>query len=66
LARAEIRRLVDDLAATAHAMGELMLEVAPAYLSDHQAAEYLAPLCKEIDDDLDSARTPLRPHWLRR
>ncbi|MEN8655508.1 hypothetical protein ABCR94_34280 [Streptomyces sp. 21So2-11] len=38
----ELRRVVDDLAATTHQLGELMLEVAPAYLSDTAAADVLA------------------------
>ncbi|WP_189969483.1 hypothetical protein [Streptomyces violascens] len=47
------RRVVDVLAATAHAIGELMLEVAPAYLDAHQAADCLALLCHQIGDPLD-------------
>ncbi|MFF1651099.1 hypothetical protein [Streptomyces sp. NPDC058240] len=43
-----LRRVVDDLAASTHAIGELMLEVAPAYLSDTDAADVLAPLCDAI------------------
>ena len=50
---AAARRLVDDLAANNHAIGELMLEVAPAYLSDTAAAEVLHPLCEEIGEPLD-------------
>ncbi|AEY94154.1 hypothetical protein SHJG_p1023 (plasmid) [Streptomyces hygroscopicus subsp. jinggangensis 5008] len=34
---AAARRLVDDLAANTHAIGELLLEVAPVYLSDADA-----------------------------
>ncbi|MFF1561681.1 hypothetical protein [Streptomyces sp. NPDC058279] len=48
-----MRALVDRLAASAYAMGELMLEVAPAYLSDEQAADVLALLCNEIGEDLE-------------
>ncbi|MFC9608834.1 hypothetical protein ACFTTN_36125 [Streptomyces niveus] len=29
-----------------------MLEVAPAYLSDSEAADVLAPLCEQIGQDL--------------
>ncbi|MDX3528482.1 hypothetical protein P1P75_19040 [Streptomyces sp. ID05-39B] len=47
------RRLVDDLAANSHAIGELMLEVAPAYLSDTDAAEVLALLCEQIGEPLE-------------
>ncbi|WP_331735574.1 hypothetical protein [Streptomyces sp. NBC_00057] len=50
---AALRRTVDDLAASTHAIGELMLEVAPAYLSDTEAADVLAPLCEEIGEPLD-------------
>ncbi|MGW2183683.1 hypothetical protein ACWCXX_37850 [Streptomyces sp. NPDC001732] len=48
-----MRRVVDDPAASTHAIGELLLEVAPAYLSDHQAADTLALFCDEIGIDLD-------------
>uniref|UniRef100_UPI002F90CBD0 hypothetical protein n=1 Tax=Streptomyces sp. NBC_01562 TaxID=2975879 RepID=UPI002F90CBD0 len=47
------RRLVDDLAANSHAIGELMLEVAPAYLSDTDAADVLALLCEQIGEPLE-------------
>ncbi|MFB6812811.1 hypothetical protein [Streptomyces sp. NPDC056387] len=50
---AALRRVVDNLAASSHAIGELMLEVAPAYLSDSQAADVLALLCDEIGEPLD-------------
>lgn len=50
----ELRRVVDDLAATTHQLGELMLEVAPAYLSDTAAADVLAPLCDAIGETLDN------------
>ncbi|MCX5426196.1 hypothetical protein OHU11_00095 [Streptomyces sp. NBC_00257] len=50
---AALRRAVDDLAASTHAIGELMLEVAPAYLSDTAAADVLALLCEEIGEPLD-------------
>ncbi|WP_371096943.1 hypothetical protein [Streptomyces sanglieri] len=50
---AALRRVVDDLAASTHAIGELMLEVAPAYLSDTAAADVLALLCEEIGEPLD-------------
>ncbi|MFI5621460.1 hypothetical protein [Streptomyces sp. NPDC051567] len=50
----ELRRVVDDLAATTHQLGELMLEVAPAYLSDTAAADVLTPLCEQIGEDLEN------------
>lgn len=33
-------------------MAELMLEVAPAYLSDTEASDVLAPLCAAIGESL--------------
>ncbi|MFJ4536701.1 hypothetical protein ACIP39_12150 [Streptomyces tibetensis] len=50
---AVLRRVVDDLAAHSHAIGDLMLEVAPAYLSDTDAADALALLCEEIGEPLE-------------
>ncbi|MFF1401485.1 hypothetical protein ACFVZD_48460 [Streptomyces sp. NPDC058287] len=51
---AALRAVVDDLAASAHAIGELMLEVAPAYLSDTDAAHgVLALLCEQIGEPLE-------------
>ncbi|MEU3550700.1 hypothetical protein [Streptomyces longwoodensis] len=50
---AALRRVVDDLAASTHAIGELMLEVAPAYLSDIEAADVLALLCEQIGEPLE-------------
>ncbi|MET9663039.1 hypothetical protein [Streptomyces sp. NPDC006510] len=50
---AALRRVVDDLAASTHAIGELMLEVAPAYLSDIEAADVLALLCDQIGEPLE-------------
>ncbi|MFE3581389.1 hypothetical protein [Streptomyces vinaceus] len=51
---AEGRQLTDKLFASAHAIGELMLEVAPAYLSDSEAANgALALLCEEIGEPLE-------------
>jgi hypothetical protein len=50
---AALRRVVDELAASTHAIGELMLEVAPAYLSDTDAADVLALLCEEIGEPLE-------------
>lgn len=50
---AALRQIVDELVASTHAMGELMLEVAPAYLSDTAAAEVLAPLCDAIGEVLE-------------
>jgi hypothetical protein len=52
-ALAALRAVVDDLAASTHAIGELMLEVAPAYLSDTAAADILAPLCDAIGEELE-------------
>ncbi|WP_030753160.1 hypothetical protein [Streptomyces sp. NRRL S-31] len=48
-----MRAVVADLAASGHAMGELMLEVAPACLSDIEAADVLVLLCEEIGEPLD-------------
>ncbi|MFF2852079.1 hypothetical protein ACFVT5_38005 [Streptomyces sp. NPDC058001] len=50
--RAAPRTVVDDLAASSHAIGELMLEVAPAYLSDTDATDVLALLCDQIGEPL--------------
>ncbi|MFD0396451.1 hypothetical protein ACFQ3Z_46380 [Streptomyces nogalater] len=50
---AALRRVVDDLAASAHAIGELMLKVAPAHLSDSEAADVLALLCEQIGEPLE-------------
>ncbi|MFE4336854.1 hypothetical protein ACFRQM_48310 [Streptomyces sp. NPDC056831] len=47
-----LRAVVVDLAASTHAIGELMLEVTPAYLSA-PAADFLAPLCEEIGEELE-------------
>ncbi|MER5227293.1 hypothetical protein [Streptomyces flaveus] len=52
-ALAALRAVADDLAASTHAIGELMLEVAPAYLSDADAADVLALLCEEISEPLE-------------
>ncbi|MFC7965505.1 hypothetical protein [Streptomyces cinereoruber] len=49
-----LRTVFNDLAATVHALGELMLDVAPAYLSDTDAADVLAPLCEAIGKDLEA------------
>ncbi|MFE9387612.1 hypothetical protein ACFYMO_30990 [Streptomyces sp. NPDC007025] len=46
-------RAVVDLATSSHAIGALMLEVAPAYLSDSEAADVLALLCEQIGEPLD-------------
>ncbi|MFI6006958.1 hypothetical protein ACIA98_42665 [Streptomyces sp. NPDC051366] len=48
-----MRAVVDDLVASTYVIGELMLEVAPAYLSDEQAADVLALLCDQIGEDLE-------------
>ncbi|MFF8646384.1 hypothetical protein [Streptomyces sp. NPDC015345] len=50
---AALRRIVDDLAASTHQIGELMLEVAPPYLSDTEAADVLALLCDHIGEPLE-------------
>ncbi|GAA1150356.1 hypothetical protein [Streptomyces javensis] len=50
---AALRRVVDELAASSYAIGELMLEVAPAYLSDADAVDVLALLCEEIGEPLE-------------
>nr|BFD88571.1 hypothetical protein StreXyl84_79720 [Streptomyces sp. Xyl84] len=50
---AAMRRVAEDLFASAHAIGELMLEVAPAYLSDTEAADVLALLCHQIGEPLE-------------
>ncbi|MFI2207699.1 hypothetical protein ACH47Z_45075 [Streptomyces sp. NPDC020192] len=52
-ALANLRRAVDELAANTHAIGELMLEVAPAYLSDADAADVLALFCEEVGEPLE-------------
>ncbi|MEU4955217.1 hypothetical protein [Streptomyces lavendulae] len=55
---AALRRVVDDLAASSHAIGELMLEVAPAYLSDIEAADVLALLCDRSANPSNTASPP--------
>lgn len=59
---AELRRVVDDLVVSARAMGELFLEVAPAYLSDTTAADVLGPLCDAIGEDLDTGLATAATH----
>ncbi|MGW4983341.1 hypothetical protein [Streptomyces mirabilis] len=57
------RQLTDDLSASAHAIGELMLEVALAYLSDTEAATgVMTLLCEQIGEPLETRprRPPLR------
>ncbi|MCG7527780.1 hypothetical protein MHW47_25515 [Streptomyces sp. OfavH-34-F] len=51
---AALRAVVDDLATCSHQLGELMLEVAPAYLSDTEAADVLALLCDEIGETVEN------------
>ncbi|MFF8882855.1 transposase [Streptomyces flaveolus] len=46
------RAVVDDLAASTHAIAQLILEVAPVYLSDTVAAGVLALLCDQVDEPL--------------
>ncbi|MFJ8313763.1 MULTISPECIES: hypothetical protein [unclassified Streptomyces] len=43
-------------AATNHAIGCLMLDVAPAYLTDQEAAGRLALLCGQIAEPLGQGR----------
>jgi len=50
---AAARAIVDDLVAINHEIGELMLEVAPAYLSDTDAADVLTLLCDQIGEPLE-------------
>ncbi|WP_236246818.1 hypothetical protein [Streptomyces sp. CC210A] len=51
---AAARAIVDDLVAINHKIGELMLEVAPAYLSDTEAANgALALLCEQIGEPME-------------
>jgi hypothetical protein len=50
---AKLRAVADELAASAYAIGELMLEVASAYLSDTDATDILALLCEQIGEPLD-------------
>ncbi|WP_407842061.1 hypothetical protein ACE1OC_42675 (plasmid) [Streptomyces sp. DSM 116496] len=57
---AELRRVVDDLAASALTRGELFLEVAPAYLSYGAAADVLGPLCDVIGEYLDTGLSARR------
>ncbi|WP_411129253.1 hypothetical protein [Streptomyces sp. x-19] len=45
--------MVDKLVATNYAIGELMLELAPAYLSDTTAAQTPAPLCDAIGEPVE-------------
>lgn len=51
---ATARALVDDLVPSSHAIGKLMLEVVPAYLSDTDAADVLALLCEQIRKPLNT------------
>ncbi|MFD7665138.1 hypothetical protein [Streptomyces sp. NPDC059788] len=57
---AALRRVVDDLAAGSYAIGELMLQVAPAYLSDTDASDVLALLCEETGKPFEHGRTARR------
>ncbi|MFJ5680738.1 hypothetical protein [Streptomyces sp. NPDC093097] len=50
---AELRAVVDKLVAVNYAIGELMLEVAPAYVSDTTAAQTLAPLRDAIGEPFE-------------
>jgi hypothetical protein len=49
----EDRWVVDDLAAGACAVGELVLEVAPAYLADDEVADCLGLFCGQIGEPLE-------------
>ncbi|MEU1798850.1 hypothetical protein [Streptomyces californicus] len=51
---AALRAVVDDLTVCSHQLGELMLEVAPAYLSDTEAADVLALLCDQIEETVEN------------
>ncbi|MEU3720141.1 hypothetical protein [Streptomyces californicus] len=53
-------RAVDDLAACSHQLGELMLQVAPAHLSDTEAADGLALLCDQIGETVGNGLTARR------
>ncbi|AGS73657.1 hypothetical protein [Streptomyces collinus] len=57
---AALRRVVDELAASTHTIGELMLGVAPVYLSDADAADAVTLLCEAIGEHLEHglAATP--------
>lgn len=52
---AEMRRVAEELFASVHAMGELMLEVAPAYQSDAEASRITTRLCEAIGEPLEHA-----------
>ncbi|WP_329391406.1 hypothetical protein OG625_40265 (plasmid) [Streptomyces sp. NBC_01351] len=43
----------EDLVPSTYAIGELMLEVAPAYLSETEATDVLALLCDQIGENLE-------------
>jgi len=59
-ALAVLRAVADGLAAGTHAIGELIREVAPAYLSDTEAAHgVLALLCEQIGEPIE--RVPRSP-----
>ncbi|MEU5836438.1 hypothetical protein ABZ820_22590 [Streptomyces diacarni] len=49
---AALRRVVDDFAASSHAIGELMLEVAPTYLSDIEAWRCCVQIGEPIEREL--------------
>ncbi|MER6611572.1 hypothetical protein ABT282_38440 [Streptomyces sp. NPDC000927] len=53
-------QLANDLLASAHKIGELMLDVAPAYLSDTEATEILTLLCAQIGENLDHGHAARR------
>lgn len=57
---AALRRVVDDVAASTHAIEELMLEVAPAYLPHIEAADVPVLLCDQLGEPLARTR-PRRP-----
>ncbi|MFF3159789.1 hypothetical protein ACFVRE_41385, partial [Streptomyces sp. NPDC057910] len=60
---AALRAVAGGLAANAHRLGELMLEVAPAYLDDRQTAGRLALLCEQIGESVDHGLAARRYGW---
>ncbi|MFF0751994.1 hypothetical protein [Streptomyces sp. NPDC004267] len=64
-AAAARRGLGDELVARAHEIGELMFQVAPAYLSDIQATGIVALLSEEIGPLRVSRFRPMGGHGVR-
>ncbi|MFE5197959.1 hypothetical protein ACFQ93_30185 [Streptomyces sp. NPDC056601] len=52
-ALAALHAAVNQLLASSHALGEPMLEVAPAYLSDTETADVLTLLCEQIGEPFE-------------